>query len=67
MAAWQGWQQLLTQLGGIPSSTCTEFQECRHAGVESAMLNSCLTVAQNVSNSLLVLPSNLATDCAKIR
>ena len=44
-----------------------DFKDAIMPAVESAMLYSCLTVAQDVSEGLLVLPSALAADSAETR
>ena len=44
-----------------------DFKDAIMPAVESAMLYGCLAVAQDVSDSLLVLSPNLAADGAEFR
>ena len=44
-----------------------DFKDSIMPAVESTMLYGCLTVAEDVSKGLLVLPPNLAADGAEVR
>ena len=44
-----------------------DFKEAIMPAVESTMLYGCRTVAQDVSESLLVLPPDLGADGAEVR